>query len=630
MILLGYGYLVAVILGIAGLVALLGFMFTKGSAGALIAIKVLKVVWPLLLIVPLLARALFVRVPKPEGIYLDGAQKQAVVDFIEPVRVAANGPKIHRVVMTPDLNAAVQQIPWFGFFGPNTNYLILGVPLLASMTEDEVKAVVAHEFGHLSKAHGSLGAWSYRLEQSFARAIDAIQQKTGAQSGSWAFRFFHWFYPKFDQLSFSVRRAQEYEADRVAADACGTSVIASALCRTYHAEPTYSAFWEDVWSRARDESSTRNLRPWSQLTGRLTHNFNAEAGQRALTNALQRPTDDSDTHPSLADRLAALGAEPAASLQPPDTSALNAILSSEEPILMKDFDATWQRDAAQNWAAAHEQWEAARSRLKELRTQETPLTRNEELELVNTIESVEGMERARPAYAAMAQRFPDWSVVQWNHARAQYDVDYPAAEAAFVKAVELDLDLAPHAYSWIHGHYEALGQAETAEDVIGALYTQWKEIADQAADERDRLSVDDTYAEHQLSDNRLRALEELFAKHKEIYKVWILRKEVIHRPESPPYLFAFDVDALHNNMNLSEQTWIERILAEIGEQEPEMETFALVLGSNVPQWRQLTDVHAPVYESKRKPSKVKDGFRMVFSILALIVFVAWVVFTLFK
>ena len=46
------------------------------------------------------------------------------------------------------------QLPRLGIFGWYRNYLIIGMPLMKSLTCEQFKAVLAHEFGHLAKVTG--------------------------------------------------------------------------------------------------------------------------------------------------------------------------------------------------------------------------------------------------------------------------------------------------------------------------------------------------------------------------------------------------------------------------------------------------------------------------------------------
>ena len=91
-------------------------------------------------------------------------------------------PKVHEVLLTHDFNAAIAQVPRLGLFGFHKNYLILGLPLMMALSLDQFRAVLAHEFGHLSGAHGRFGSWIYRIRRSWYQLMANLehQQHWGA------------------------------------------------------------------------------------------------------------------------------------------------------------------------------------------------------------------------------------------------------------------------------------------------------------------------------------------------------------------------------------------------------------------------------------------------------------------
>lgn len=46
-------------------------------------------------------------------------------------------------------------------WGMMKNYLIIGLPLMQSLSTEQLTSVLAHEFGHLSKNHARAANWIY-------------------------------------------------------------------------------------------------------------------------------------------------------------------------------------------------------------------------------------------------------------------------------------------------------------------------------------------------------------------------------------------------------------------------------------------------------------------------------------
>lgn len=211
---LGYGYLFAVVLTLLAAGVALVLMVRRHPV---LAGKVLLLIVPVLVVI---IRALWVRFPAPDGERVTHADAPELFSLLAAIAKQLRTPRIHVVLVTPELNAAVTQIPRLGFLGWHRNYLLLGLPLMKGLTVEQFQAVIAHEMGHLSRGHARLGNWIYRLRLIWARLQDAYSEQTGA-SAAVIKTFFTWYSPRFKAISFPLARANEFEAD--AASAKGTS-----------------------------------------------------------------------------------------------------------------------------------------------------------------------------------------------------------------------------------------------------------------------------------------------------------------------------------------------------------------------------------------------------------------------
>lgn len=90
-----------------------------------------------------LFRLLWFRVAPPNGVILQRGQAIRMFQLIDQVRGAVNAPPIHEVVIVPDLNAGVAQIPGLGLLGGNKNYLVIGLPMLYVLSKEQFRAAFA-------------------------------------------------------------------------------------------------------------------------------------------------------------------------------------------------------------------------------------------------------------------------------------------------------------------------------------------------------------------------------------------------------------------------------------------------------------------------------------------------------
>jgi Zn-dependent protease with chaperone function len=292
LILLAYAFIFTVLLFALGLLAGIGLLLwsvlrTGYSSGIFTLLNLLvPVMIGALILVAVILRSLWVQVPEPPGIGLE--REQAVPLFLEIDRLRARlrVPRFHRVILTDDMNAGVVQVPRLGILGWQKNFLLIGVPLMMVLSSEDFQAVLAHEMGHISRAHGAFGGWVYRLEGTWARLLRVIEaeQHWGAVP---CMAFFRWYAPYFATFTFVLRRQDEYDADRTAASVVGTKTMAAALSRL---QLVFRHLKES--QKAGDTALTRHT------------------AARWLNDAMSVKENVSDTHPPLAARLRALGEKP--------------------------------------------------------------------------------------------------------------------------------------------------------------------------------------------------------------------------------------------------------------------------------------------------------------------------------
>lgn len=299
-------------------------------------------------------RALWVRTSEPDGIPVSASDAPGLFAMIDEVALAAGGLRIDGVVLTPYLNAAAQATPRFGVFGWYRTHLIVGLPLLHSLSEDEFKAVLAHEFGHFGKHHGSITNWVYRTGRTWESMATSISGDNLA--GVWLRPFIRWFWPRFHATAFVLSRRQEYEADAFAARITSAESAALALARIALVRRRFEGeFLPSVKAGIRRSAEPPDS-VWEMLLSHLASEPPSDSHGLWLKQEFASLTDTSDTHPGLRDRYAALGVSPPDRL-PVSLGAKAALLLS--PDFEKDarsgFDKAWKEQVLSEWKA---DWQA--------------------------------------------------------------------------------------------------------------------------------------------------------------------------------------------------------------------------------------------------------------------------------
>ncbi|TDD31245.1 hypothetical protein E1286_45160 [Nonomuraea terrae] len=241
---------------------------------------------------------------------------QTVEDLARAVRTAP--PDEIRLV--PDVNAAVAEDTRFLGLRATRRRMYIGLPLLQTLTVDEMRAVLGHELGHYSGAHTRLGAPVYRGRVSLIATVRSLGKHPLIQ------RVFTMYARLYLRVSQAVSRRQELEADEFAVMIGGRQAMANAL-RKIH---TTALAWDVYASGYLSLTGAGGARP-STVFGGFHQLMSDPVRQAQLAELGEQPDEVSpyDSHPSLAERLAAIERLPEPPHTPDPRSALTLLVDAD-------------------------------------------------------------------------------------------------------------------------------------------------------------------------------------------------------------------------------------------------------------------------------------------------------------
>src|SRR3990170_2871173 len=92
--------------------------------------------------------------------------------FINRLADEAGAPRAHRVFLSPRVNAAVfYDLTVLNLLFPSRKNLEIGLSLVNVLTLSEMKAVLAHEFGHFAQRSMAIGSWVYIAQQIASHVV---------------------------------------------------------------------------------------------------------------------------------------------------------------------------------------------------------------------------------------------------------------------------------------------------------------------------------------------------------------------------------------------------------------------------------------------------------------------------
>ena len=511
------GIIALLLAAIAGLVATIAVL-------KFVAVKLAILLGGFLLVV---LRATWIRLPPPQGIEVTRADAPRLFDLIDDLRTALDAPPFHHVLVTDEFNAAVCQLPRFGVLAGTRNYLLLGLPLMMALTPEQFRAVLAHEFGHLARGHGRIANWVYCQRRRWAQLTSAL---TESQSrGRLLFNpLLNHFVPYFTAYSFPLARANEYEADAASAALTSPRVVSEALT----AVNVYGAFLQQrYWPRVHrdaDESPQPRFMPYSSLRRGYQEEIDAAAAGQWVEQSLAHRTDLADTHPSLADRLAAVG-EVARFAPPADGEGAECLLGPRVPALLEQLDRQWHDGVLSAWKERHEAVRAERARHAEL---EGRLAAGEALGIDERVEhawltddAAHDADRAISLLRAIVDEAPEHVGACYSLGMRLIARDDDAGVTLLERLLDQDPSVAVPAAIALRDHAARRGRGEDAERWHGrAVALSERRATIEREESVVRLS--DTFVRHDLDAERLAALQATIRGLAGVKRAYLVRKQI--------------------------------------------------------------------------------------------------------
>lgn len=513
---LGFGVLALLVLVAVGLpvAIVVGLLATgRGFDG-----WTLYVLLPQLVFAALVVRALWLRFEPIPGHRLRPEEAPELAEDIERLRLAAGAPELDEVIIDSDFNAGAASVPRLLGLAGHRHCLVIGLPLMRVLDRDELAAVIAHEFGHFSHGHGRFSGWIYRVRLSWFRLAHALAHGGNAMARP-LLLFFRWYAPYFSAYSFVLAREDEYQADAVSTRLVGGEARVSALLRVAHmAQWLQRAFLPRMEARMRAQPQPAPA--YHALLAAALREAPPLDVARLLASA-ERENDLEDTHPTLTQRVAAVGAPPA--LRPPGVPAV-AMLGEALARIERSLDDAWRAEMRAPWTAAHAEAKADRERLD-------ALERRSDWSIEERLEHARLVAHLRPEFDAAllyerALELASDNANAWFRAGVlRIDGDDAAGAAHLRRAMTLDAG----AIRPVFEKLDVWNRDGTLSSVVAeALAALRAEFAERAASLAARAGVDveDELVAHDLDDAALDALRAALAPFAQIGSAWLARKRL--------------------------------------------------------------------------------------------------------
>ncbi len=544
--------LIVLVVMIGGLV---GIAMVSTSLFLLLVKK--KLIFAILFAIWMLIRSLWVSFEAPKGRILKRKEYPELFEQIDTLTKQIDSLKIHKVILDERLNAAVVQHPRLGILGWHENTLFIGLQLLIALSPEEMQSVLAHEFGHLSGNHSRFSAWIYRVRLRWQQVMDTFD-KTSSWGARLMSRFFNWYAPQFAAYSFALARNNEYEADGISAELTTPEIATKALVNVYATSPYIeSNYWDQFYEFA-DKLSEPPHAPFEGLADFLADNPLSQDEVLAKIKAeMQIETHYSDTHPSLKDRVDAIGAAPQLPVAP-KINAAKAWLGKQYQAIMQEFDQKWLDDNQEQWKNRHEYVTKAQTKLKEFSQQEHSALNDEDLwNYAFWTHEFSRDDTALPLFMSYQERYPQDTDAAYFVGRLLLNRN----DAGGIDHLRVALKDPNRIEDAARAGYSYLMEQDKEVEADAWWQESLKHSDAQAAvrHERDNISENDEIISPDIDDELLRQLKDNLRQHPKVSKAWLAQKVLKLSPERPIYVVAFAPKGLSRSYGAMQQDVAESL-----------------------------------------------------------------------
>lgn len=473
--------------------------------------------WTLLGLVAI--STLWVHSPPPSDREIQRSDFPELFSSIDELSLRLRAPKVHHVLINYDFNAAICQVSHFGWCGWQRNYLLIGLPLLQSLTPEQFKATLAHELGHLSTNDSSFTGYILRVRQMW--------EQLTIDNNLFVFQwFFRWYEPIVKAYSIVSIRDREYAADALAQRMTSPEIAATDLIQTY----IYQYYLQECFSRQLDCQAQLSETPptdvVTQMLAALRQPLDPQTTQMWLNLLLSEATDTDDTHPCLSDRLAAVGYPTPKSWTPSPIlhTAAEHFFGDRLADLAAELDAHWYDRRKAAWRQQYQQAQYQRQYLATLKRQATTqaLTLNEATSQAELTTGLDGELVALQLWQEILAQEP-------NHAKANYHVGKILVNRGHLsgcvyleRSIALDPDLVIPSCEELYRFHILHDDPVTAE-----IYLEWRQqhLPRQWRSKLERdLQVTDRFVPHDLESGLITEIRHKLVKYPSIERAYLVRK----------------------------------------------------------------------------------------------------------
>ena len=301
--------------------------------------------------------------PLPDGNCLQETQAPYLYALVKEAQLESHSPDIHNICISRLYESKIIRTPTNGYAFRFSNTLVLGLPLIQSLSTQQLKAIIKRELLHIADISHHIDGWFYSLRNIW-------QQYQQLPRDAWSLNllfiqlFFSWYAPLYKLLSQAAARHEELYVDREIyqqnhhdslVDILTTMGISKAFLNEQHFPHLLNkAYKHEFPPYFPYESFERNLRT----------KIDSEFCQRWLDKTLNQ-TDTSKDFPELKQRIFNLGLDTIWLPDMHNVSSASKLLDENLFLLCQQLDDNWFKYNEAEWNTRFKTGQGEQNKLKE-------------------------------------------------------------------------------------------------------------------------------------------------------------------------------------------------------------------------------------------------------------------------
>ena len=378
--------------------------------------------------------------PRPSDIYVSINKKKTpkLVNLITDLEQYFKIKPIDKIIITDQYDISVHVTPKFSFPSLYTTTLLIGLPVMQTVSAKQFKALLARRVGQLTFKHNKLTGSLYFFNDCLAQYSHFFKSNRHWSYQVFGFAF-NYYYSFFNAVSFYARRMEELSADENAIALVDGKSFSQTLAQILIAQHYLKNNYSRLMYKLQRQYPDKLIFPHANMAVSYTKNTDSQTAESLLKNEFQRITNFKTSTPLLRTRLEKLGHKTISLPLPLENTAAMIYLDKALPRITKIFDKLWQQKIqAKEDHDINSNANDERRQFLLKKITEQALSAEETWELAVLTEKLSGYQAAIPIYRKIIERNPMHSKAIFAIGRILLSYNDETGISAIEKAVFLE------------------------------------------------------------------------------------------------------------------------------------------------------------------------------------------------